>query len=216
MSPALSAWPRAIGPILITRSPTEIAASNAVISIVIPTIKGREHYLERCLVSYALTTEDYETIILHDRPTCSMAWNEGMAEVKGEFVQFSADDIEPHPGWWQAAIDTAQHGKIPCADLVDPAGNLTHCGDGEVALPDGQQTTIARVPFMPSGLARVICPVMENQYMSDYWISWRAAQLGWPTVVVRAYLFTHHHALEGRLYTLDQDAADYYRIISGD
>ena len=69
-----------------------------MISIICPTISGREHWLERCRVSYLETTQmEYEFIILDDFPSCNAAWNVGIREAKGDYLHLTADDIEAHP-----------------------------------------------------------------------------------------------------------------------
>lgn len=71
-----------------------------MISVVIPTVAGREHSLERCLAAYRATA-DVELIVLADRQTCGVAWQEGIEQATGDYLHLSADDLEPHPGWDQ-------------------------------------------------------------------------------------------------------------------
>jgi hypothetical protein len=48
-----------------------------VISVIVPTIDGREEYLKDCLASYAAHTSDYEVIVVPNKPNCGLAWTEG-------------------------------------------------------------------------------------------------------------------------------------------
>lgn len=188
-----------------------------MISVIIPTIPARERYLERVLERYEATTEvAYEVILEYGHDTCSKGWNAGTLKAKGEFIHYSSDDTEPQSGWAEAAIHCVKNGMLPCADLINAAGELTHSGDsGEehlVVFPEGAPSAIMRMPFYPESLVPALTPVMENHYMSDYWLAWKALQIGWETVVCHGYLFLHHHVQEGRLYTLDADVVDYHRL----
>jgi hypothetical protein len=176
-----------------------------LISIICPTIDGREHHLTRCERAYCETAEDFEFIVLRNFSTCGQAWNEGLRIAEGDFLHLTADDLEPHPGWLQAALETIRKGSLPCPRILRPDGSLESCGDYAEETVDGTPSDVARIPFFPRFLLPVLYPIFDNQYMGDYWISTQARKQGWPTVVVRDYLFTHHFAQEGRLNTLEED-----------
>ena len=184
-----------------------------MISVIVPTIDGREHWLERCEQAYAETTVDYEFIVLRNYPTCGQAWNEGLRQAKGEWVHLSADDLEPHPGWWQAATEAVERGFLPCPRILNSDGSLQSCGSHAREVENGTHSDVARVPFFPASLVDALFPVFENQYMGDYWISAQALKAGWPTVVVREMLFTHHMAMEGRNRLFAEDVSDYRRAL---
>jgi hypothetical protein len=87
-----------------------------VISVVIPTIAGREHWLGNCIHAYERCSGDIEIITVTDRETCGEAWAEGGKRAQGDFIHFTADDIEPHDGWDEAAIlfNPAESGGPRC------------------------------------------------------------------------------------------------------
>ena len=68
---------------------------------------------------------------------------------------------------------------------------------------------VARVPFFPREILHAFYPILPTHFMGDYWITHQARKIGWPTVVVREFCFTHHFALEGRLDTLSRDLQTY-------
>lgn len=183
-----------------------------MISVVIPTIKGREHLLKLCLESYSVSAPDLEIIVIHDKSTCGIAWNEGVELASGEYVHLTADDIEAHPGWWQAGIASAKRKQLPAGRILHSDGSLQSCGD-EHDRPDGFVTEVPRIPFLPMSLARQIFPIKPIHYWSDNLIGDLARSLGWETVVNRSYIFTHHLASEGRLD--ERLVSDYRRYMNG-
>jgi hypothetical protein len=181
-----------------------------VISVIVPTIAGRELWLEQCRVAYAAHTDDYELIVVPNRPTCGLAWQDGADLAEGEFLHFTADDIEPHVGWWQAAVACVETGAIPSPRILNTDGSLQSSGEWGVDLADGTVTAIARIPFMSREQWDTLGPSLPIHYYTDNWIAYRAAQAGIPTVVCRGYEFTHHFAPEGRLDGADgRMYADY-------
>lgn len=181
-----------------------------MISIVCPTIAGREHWLERCKTSYCETTElENEFIVLHDYPSCNQAWNAGIAEARGEFIHLTADDIEAHPRWAEIGLVWIAKGYLPCARVLNSDGSLQSCGNDSKEEPTGTSSDVARVPFFPREILPAVYPVLPTHFMGDYWITHQARKIGWSTVVVREFCFTHHLAPEGRLDTLSRDYQTY-------
>lgn len=184
---------------------------HPLISVVIPTISGREHWLRRAKRSIEETTPSFEFLIYRDLPTCGVGWNQGITEAKGSYILLFADDLEAHPEWWDHGIESLIRGEIPCPRILNPDGSLQSCGTFAEEADDGTPSVVARVPFLTRRMAQDMYPVMENQYMGDHWITWKGEQLGWPTLVVRGMQFTHHFAQEGRIDTLASDVRAYHR-----
>jgi hypothetical protein len=179
-----------------------------VISVVIPTISGREHWLGNCIHAYERCSGDIEIITVTDRETCGEAWAEGGKRAQGDFIHFTADDIEPHDGWDEAAIHCAMGGALPSARILSTDGSLQSCGIWGAEMPEGTETDIARVPFLTREWWELGNWCLPAHYYTDNWISKRGQQLGIPTKVCRDYLFTHHYAPEGRVDArIDADRA---------
>src|SRR3990172_8698822 len=101
-----------------------------VLSIVIPTIAGREHWLRVALKTFEKTTPvSYETLIFKDRPVCGIAWNEGIEQARGDYILLAADDLEPLPGWYEAGLSSLERGDIPSARILNSNGSLQIMGD---------------------------------------------------------------------------------------
>lgn len=182
-----------------------------LISVIVPTITGREHWLARALASIRATTTGFEWLTYKDHPTCGIGWNLGIQQACGDYILLFADDLEAHPGWWQAGTEALEQGIIPCPRILNPDGSLQSCGTFAEEAEDGAPSVVARVPFLAKEMALAISPILENHYMGDHWITWKAEQMGWPTLVVRSMVFTHHFAMEGRIDTLAEDVKAYHR-----
>lgn len=171
-----------------------------MISIVVPTIDGREAWLERCRDSYCATTPEHEFIVVRNEPTCNRAWNIGVQEASGDFVHLSADDIEAQPGWWQAGQEWIANGYLPAPRILNSDGSLQSCGDTDQEAPTGTRTELTRVPFFSREQMErfAIFPLIDTMYFGDSWVSHRARLHGVETVVVREMCFVHSFATVGR------------------
>lgn len=182
-----------------------------LISIVIPTIDGRERWLEKCLLSYQMNRpESSEILIVRNRRTCGIAWNIGLDHAEAPYIHLTADDIEAHPGWWEAAIKVVRRDQLPAPRILNPDGSLQSCGDAN-EMENGEECEIARIPFASREQFDAIGQMFTRQYYGDNWFSHRGRQLGWPSIICREYLFTHHLAGEGRIDTLAEDGAAFFR-----
>lgn len=182
-----------------------------MISVVIPTIKGREHWLARCIRAYRVTTPGtVQYIIERDHPHCGAAWAAGGALARGEYLHFTADDIEPLPGWAEAAMACTDKGYLPCARVLSTDGSLQSCGAWGQEMAEGTPTDIARVPFMSRAMWGLGGWILPCHYYTDNWIAMRGIELGIPTVVCRDFLVTHHFAMEGRF---DNEAFTRDRVV---
>lgn len=185
-----------------------------MISIVIPTIEGRERWLAKAVAGFNThkpVSHQYELIIIDGMPTCGAAWNKGLERAKGDFILLSADDIEPTHGWAEWGTHwILMHQSIPCPRVLNTDGSLQSCGPDANEHETGTPSDVARVPFFPATLTEHIYPIIDQHYMTDYWVTKQAEKVGWPTKVVREFCFTHHMAKEGRLNSLPEDIDSFY------
>ncbi len=183
---------------------------DPVVSIVIPTIKGREHWLEQTLQAFDETTlVIYEILVELDHPVCGTAWNAGIQHARGDYVLLAADDLVPLPGWFEAARPVADADMLPSALVVNPDGTTQSCGDWTYPVPDGTESSIARVPFATREQMLEIYPILPIHYATDDWFSHRGRLCGWPSVITTGLAFIHHFAMEGRI---DDRVMDDVRI----
>lgn len=172
--------------------------SAPLISIPLPTIAGREQWYERAVAAYVRTTPNVQVITIRDAPTCGEAWRRGLAMARGDYIHFGADDVEMHPGWWEAAVAVIDAGYLPAPRVVNSDGSLQTCGD-EREMEDGEIPAFTRGPFVSREQWERLRPMIPLHYFTDTWVTFRGRQIGIETVVCRGYEYTHHSAAEGRM-----------------
>lgn len=168
-----------------------------MISVVIPTISGREDSLARCVESYCLSSMEVEVIVVRNAPSCGHAWQKGYSQSKGEYVHFTADDIIPFPNWWLGATQMLEIGIVPAATVFAPNGKLAVCDSplGDMGLHPN-----VLVPMLTREMLDLGDWLLPIHYGSDDWITYRAVELGMDVRRCPGYDFTHFVANEGRNY----------------
>lgn len=169
-----------------------------MISIVIPTIKGRKDSLKRCLTAYEATTPGrFELIVIRDEPACGIAWAKGVERATGDFLHFTADDLVPHEGWAEAAIGCVGRRVMPAATVLNPDGPI----DCPVYLePRYRNVPNVLVPFFSRELWDLGNWVVPIHYGSDDWVTYLARRRGLEVELLPDYRFTHEVAAAGRLW----------------
>lgn len=170
------------------------------LTIVMPTITGREHWLEKALLAFtSLTSVDHEILVEVDHPGCGLAWQAGGERAQGSYIYMAADDVEPMEGWDTAAIEACDRGVLPAPRIYHTDGRLQSCGGSwETLERDGAETRYTRAPFMSREQWEVAQPMLPCHYYTDDWVSWRCRKMGIPSVVTYGYRLIHHLAPEGR------------------
>lgn len=168
-----------------------------ILSIVLPTVQGREQHFDKALAAYTRHSRiPVEIIVIRDQPTCGRAWNLGALQATGDYIHFGADDVEPHDGWDVPAREVCDDGNIPSPMLYRADGCLYHA-DGEFAAPppDGHVCRLnSYAPFCSAAQYEQIGPTIDAHYGTDDFFSWRAIQMGAQIILRHGYAFTHHFA----------------------
>lgn len=177
--------------------------SAPLITVPLPTVQGREHFYENAVSAYQRYA-NVEILTFRDYPGCGPAWAEGATGANGDYIHFGADDVEMHEGWWQAAAQVCDDGKLPAPLIYHTDGSLQACGGSwERMEPDATVTAFTRGPFVSRAqweqLAPLVVPFLENaHYWTDNIFTWAGNKLGMPTVNCHGYRYTHHLASQGR------------------
>lgn len=189
------------------------------IAVVVPTIRGREHLYERTLAAYRATTIDSHTLTFYtarDYPTIGQAWNAGADQAlradEHDYLHLTADDVEPQPGWLEAAIEAADQNFYPSPRIIRPDGSVEACGSmgGGMLLQDcGDWTPCVTSPFpfmrMEAWRPSACLPI---GYYADDWLSHLARQAGLRPVVRTPYCLVHLEGTVGRTPVVARAGAD--------
>ena len=194
------------------------------ISVVLPTVTGREEVCHRVIRAYEETTPGAEVIIERDHDCVGKAWQAGAERAHGDYVLLGADDLEPMPGWWEPLIESVDRGELPCPVVFETDGRVQSAGaiDWELqttAPDDGAVTGWTTVPFFSRTWWPLIDPMLPVHYCTDTWVSVRLARHGIRTVVRTGSGFIHHNAIPGRGAGMDvharniHDRARFYEAV---
>lgn len=155
-----------------------------ILSVVMPTITGREQELARSIEAYErLTPLPIEWVIEHDHPTCAAAWDAGVPKTTGEILHMGADDIEPATDeWFPAALKVIEQGNVPLGWVMEHG--VTFGRD------------FARVVICRREWWRDINP--ELHYWSDNQFDDLMRESGHQPVVAEGFDFLHRKSLIGR------------------
>ena len=180
------------------------------IGIILPTVAGREQVFDRVLAAYAATRPsgwEFDLIVPEGHATVGDAWNAGAEDVDADYVFYAIDDCEPHDGWAQVAVQTADAGYIPAPRLERPDGSLESCG----SMGYGQLLSECAdcTPCRNTGVIFVkqdwpLGRFLAIHFGADDDYCWRAAIHGHACVYRSGMVFTHHHETTGAMRVIGQ------------
>lgn len=171
------------------------------VSVIIPTVDGREDHYARCKAAYKQNTAgcDLEVVTERNHATCGLGWQAGAERATGDYLHFTCDDIEAAPGWAQPAVDALEKGFQPAPRVTDPSGTPQYRPAWGTEWPDWTPAEISILPFITRDLwENAVRPLFTGHYYTDDFISWRAREAGYEVRVRTGYSFTHHWAQHRR------------------
>jgi hypothetical protein len=171
-----------------------------VISVIVPTIKGREEWLKRCIEAYGDTCPDIQLVVIRNRTACGIAWIEGATQATGDYLHFTADDLVPQPGWWEAAVAATSRGALPAATVLTDGLDVRSRMNCTVPLQPGVAPPNVLVPFFGRAQFDLGGWLVPIHYGSDDWVTFLACKRGIELELAPGYAFEHSAAEPGRLY----------------
>ncbi len=157
--------------------------------------------MEHCISKYAeYAPGNYELdlVVEHNHPTCGHGWQAALPRIQGQYVHFTCDDIEPHPGWAQPAIEATDKGFLPAPQVYSQDGApQSHPRWGMVGT-DWEPVYMTALPFVSRVQLESIAPLFTSHYFSDDFFSYRGNRAGFPTRLRVKYAFTHWWAAHAR------------------
>lgn len=176
------------------------------VSLIIPTIGGREQLLEQTTQSLAETCNGYETelIVVRNSPTVGEGWNQGVEASTGTHFWLGADDVTFSEGWLDAVVEAEARGWYPCPRILFANGEIEACGTiGQAGcilseVEDGFLCGASSFPFMSRETWEEVGPSLPIGYFADDYLGYRARVAGLEVRLVRAYTLTHYVGTVGR------------------
>lgn len=174
------------------------------ISVVMPTITGREEMWAWITPLYQRRAPDFEIELCS--PKDYPNWPSGInaAQPTGDYLVYTADDLEPLDGWADAMVACLDRGEVPAPQVW----NWKQEGrpvDERVDGPPGAVPAFSRIPALTREMAEAIGPWPSDlDYYADNWVTDAARLRGWECRVTEGFAFIHHWNQHGRL-----DAGDW-------
>jgi hypothetical protein len=177
-----------------------------VVSALVPTIDGREHWLEQFERSVDAAGGDVEIVVVRNAPNWGVGINEAAEQAEGDYFFMGSDDHEVWPGWWEAAAKVCDAGMLPAPLMLNTDGTWQSAGDYDPDFQeDGDTTLFPRVPFCSRKQWDLLGPLLPIHY-SDVYFGTNAKEVhGIDSVVCYGYKLTHHFAPEGRFLHEQQE-----------
>lgn len=182
-----------------------------MISIVLPTISGREESLQQVIDSYVAHTKvKYEIVVIKNAPTWPEACNAGFQKAEGDIILFGADDLDATAGWHRDILKFFKaHDELPAPYITDYEYDapMMNAEDGE----DGAYAYFTRVPIMRRDQWERIGVWPPLIYYADIWVSEKARTLGIRTKMLYSFRFVHRWCQIGRVDSRENlDAAGWH------
>lgn len=170
-----------------------------MISVLIPTLPERAHWLDRTVALYRERTTNVEILTSTDGSSWGEAINLLTKQASGDYLHLSADDSWPaSDGWWQPAIEAVNAGHVACPRVVNMDGSLQSCGAWRREMDDWEPFSFSRWPVFSREMWDAVGPCIPTTGYADVYLSQRASEHGWTPVVRRGYELVHAYAPEGR------------------
>jgi hypothetical protein len=178
-----------------------------MIDLIVPTVEGREDFLDRCIASFP----DANPIVIRGETACGAAWIKGISRSGADYMILCADDIEAHPDLdLNACVEAVDDGYLPAPIVHRPDGSIESAGGDMNApgclltdvQPDWTPVDFTPMPFVSREQIRKV-RMIDSHMMCDVWASHRGRQLGYETVLRHPYKLIHHHLEVGRRHGTD-------------
>ena len=139
-----------------------------MISIIIPTVPGREDHYDRCVDAYLHRTAAgaFEFITERDHATVGLAWQAGAEKATGDYIHLTCDDLEPLDGWDRAAVTASDAGIVPAPRVTDArTGELQSWPSWGREHEDGTDAGFSAIPFLSRAMWEVVRPLFTGHYL---------------------------------------------------
>jgi len=160
-----------------------------VLSVLIPTVGGREDMLHQVKTACEQTVPGCEVLVVY-----GFSWGEGLNQLatvaKGDYWSCCCDDTVPLPGWFDAGRARLDAGMEPASRYFNADGTPLHAIDDA---PDGLPIGWCRSFLITPQMYDAVGPFIDATWYADWDYSERLVAAGWPIVATDGFAFTHLH-----------------------
>ena len=158
------------------------------LSILIPTIPGREELLRIVSATHVAQHPDCEILT-----TSVYSWGEGLNQLarraKGDYWLTACDDILPHAGWFHAARQAVDLGFTPATRYWHKDGSPLRAGTDDAA--HGDRVDWCRSFLLTEEIYSDVGPFIDATWYADVDYSERIRETGREIVACDGFSFTH-------------------------
>lgn len=176
--------------------------SVPVLSVLIPTIDGREAMLEKVKEAFRELHGDTVEIL----STKGYSWGSGINELtnmaSGQYWLFACDDTIPQPGWFDAARAMVDEGLTPASRYFHKDGTPLHERDVQ---PHGTPVEWCRSFLVTRQIWEEIGTMIDTTWWADIDYSERLDASGRTVTACDGYNFTHLDSERTWLTTEEED-----------
>jgi hypothetical protein len=171
------------------------------ISVILPTVTGREDYLARAVSSYEMHSPgnyELDLVVETNHASCGLGWQAGWERCTGDYILFTCDDIVACTGWAAPAVEAVDLGFLPAPQVYAPNGEPQSLPSAGVVGQDWAEVHMSALPFASRAQMAKVVPLFTAHYFTDNWISWRGQRAGWPCRLRSDFAFIHWWAQHKR------------------
>ena len=159
-----------------------------VLSVLIPTVGGREDMLHQVKTACEQTVPGCEVLIVY-----GFSWGEGLNQLatvaKGDYWSCCCDDTVPLPGWFEAGRALVDEGLTPASRYLNVDGSpLKHGWDDA---PHRKVLDWCRSFLLTPAIYADVGPFIDATWYTDIDYSERLRKSGREIVACDGYAFTH-------------------------
>lgn len=157
------------------------------LSVLIPTVGGRDPMLSRVMTAIHTQLPDAE--ILTER---GVSWGTGLNKMAGyatgDYWSCCCDDTVPQEGWFKAGRAMLDGGAMPASRYFDSDGEPVHPID---LMPHGEPVGWCRSFLLTPTIYERVGPFIDATWYADWDYSERLVAAGIPIVACDGFAFTH-------------------------
>lgn len=187
--------------------------SDPLVSILIPTVGGRDELLAQVAAAFRETVPGCEVMRVGGH-----SWGAGLNHLalfaKGSYWLTACDDILPEPGWFEPARAMVDQGLTPATRYFNLEGQPLRPGTDDA--PHGAPIDWCRSFLLTPAIFEEVGEFMDATWWADIDYSERLSASGRPVTACDGFRFTHLDGPRGWLTKAEEKRQhDLYEATHG-